>query len=125
MLSLSGLRAEAVVPHVRELLLRDYRLRPNFAEQLREIGSPSARAALRDGLKSANPRVRDECAKQLWILKDAAAKDVLAASLRGGDAETQAQLTAFLQPFARSQTNSPAYSPDATPQMWADWLEKQ
>ncbi len=62
---LNDLRCDAVVPHLRELLLSDYRLRPDFAEQLRLIGTPAARDVLRDGLKSANVKVKLVCAEQL------------------------------------------------------------
>ena len=123
---LNDLRTDAVIPYARELLLRDFRLRPNFAEQLREIGTPRARAALREGLKSVNPRVRAECAKQLWLLREQQeAKPALVDALRNGDAELQADVASFLVDATRASTNRPAQFPDATAQTWAEWLEKR
>jgi HEAT repeat protein len=124
-LCLNDMRAEAVIPYLRELLLADYRLRPNFAAQLREIGSPQARGVLRDGLKSANAQVRAECAKQLWLLKDAAGKQTLVEVLRTGSAESQTDVVRFLEDVARAQPNNASRAADSTARTWADWLEKQ
>ena len=121
---LSEIRTEAVVPHVRELLLADFRLRPNFAEQLRVIGTPSARAVLRDGLKSINPRVRTECAKQLWMLKDKSGRQTLLEVLRGAEVESQGEIIAFLRE-AHPRTRIGPADDTAIAKQWADWLEKQ
>jgi HEAT repeat protein len=124
-LCLSDLHTEAAVPYLRELLLVDFRLRPNIAAQLREIGSPQARNILRDGLKSANAQVRAECAKQLWLMKDAAGKQTLVDVLRTGSVDSQADVVRFLQDVAAAPSDSPARAPDSTARTWADWLEKQ
>lgn len=124
-LCLNDMRAEAVIPYLRELLLADYRLRPNFAAQLREIGSPQARNALREGLKSANALVRAECAKQLWLLKDAAGRQSLVEVLRTGSAESQTDVVRFLEDVARAQPSGASRATDSTARTWADWLEKQ
>lgn len=123
-LSLNDMRSEPAIPSVRELLLVDFRLRPNFAEQLREIGSPQARGVLREGLKSVNPQVRDECAKQLWLLKDAVGKETLVEVLRTGSVDSQSEIVRFLQDSARA-SDTPTRGPDSTARTWADWLEKQ
>jgi HEAT repeat protein len=124
-LCLNDMRSEAVFPYLRELLLTDFRLRPNFAAQLREIGLPQSRNILRDGLKSANAQVRSECAKQLWLMKDATGKQILADVLRSGTADSQTDVVRFFEDVARTQPNAPARSADSSARTWADWLEKQ
>jgi hypothetical protein len=124
-LCLNDMRSEAAIPYLRELLLTDFRLRPNFAAQLREIGSPQARGVLREGLKSANAQVRAECAKQLWLMKDATGKQILVDVLRSGTADSQTDVVRFFEDVARAQPNAPARSTDSTARTWADWLEKQ
>jgi HEAT repeat protein len=123
--SLTDVRSGTVVPYLRELLLTDYTLQPDFAAQLREIGTPAALAALRDGLKSANPRVQAACAKQLWLVKDPAAKPTLLNVLRGDDADAQADVVDFLQDIARAQAGNAKPSATSQPAGLADWLEKQ
>jgi HEAT repeat protein len=122
---LNDMRTDAVVPLLRDLLLVDYRLRPNYAEQLRLIATPNARAVLRDGLQSANVRVRIESAKQLWLLKDTAGRNALVEMLRAGDEDARAEVTHFLRETALDPRDSPARLDQPTAKLWADWLEKQ
>lgn len=122
---LNDLRCDAVVPHLRELLLSDYRLRPNFAEQLRLIGTPAARDVLREGLRSANAKVKLVCAGQLWLMRDEKGRRTLVEALRSGDADAQASVMQFLS--EAGDPRSPAAQPgtELTARVWADWLEKQ
>ncbi len=122
---LADIRSETVIPYLRDLLLTDFCLQPDFAAQLREIGTPAARAVLRDGLKSANPRVQAACAKQLWLLKDPAAKPTLLNVLRGDDPDAKEDMVDFLETALRAQAGNTKPATAWQPTSLADWLEKQ
>lgn len=122
---LADIRSETVIPYLRDLLLTDGCLQPDFAAQLREIATPAARAVLRDGLKSANPRVQTACAKQLWLLQDPAAKPTLLNVLRSDDPDAKADMVDFLEDFARTQAGTAKPAVTFQPASLADWLEKQ